>query len=1351
MLFSIFEQGASFIRKQARHKRWLVVCVCLALVAASGTILALKLNGQAMTHKQKVLQCEYHVHAHEKSCYDQETKELICGYADYVVHTHNVDCYNDSGTLMCVLPEVEEHKHDKSCYQDQSVLICTEAESAGHQHTAECYQEERGELACGLIEHQHEEACYDEAGEIVCGLESHSHDDSCYGVNSVLICDTEEGSGGHNHSDSCYETRTVLACGKLENHTHDEKACYDKDGNLTCQEIVLEEHVHNSDCFVTVELTPEEVAALNQPSPSPEIFFTDEEGSELEEAGSDLEENTADPEQGSSLEEGSSLENDALLDFPFKKTAKLGTLTVTAGYYEKAEIPEEAELEVALISDEAETAECLSAAEEWIAPKDKTWLYDIGFYLDGEEIQPEDTVYVTMQVAEDWLRAGTPVSVVHFVKDEPVLLEASALKETEDGSFATEFDVETFSRFLLILGEAPKEPEKPETVKTDYELSDTFDYETDNFTMKIQVDGVATLETPAETAQAETEDSAEESGETLTAGLKTEDAPENEAEAEPEKTVFTTEPEDANEETETAAPGDKTVKNTAEEGSAAEPDGDGKLTAEDVDFSVELLDEDDPLYQAFEAALDARAQETAAKAANDEAEEGSAVEDSAEDEVTLLALSVMRFNFELDGAALDISKCEITAEVTLKEQAFAAVEIPEDAAIEAEPSISLTAMEIVDENKAIIDVETLETMAVSQSENMPMLFSVNNGVMALSEEDATNFTYQVQYYANLYRIQRYDNMRDGSQDFHVLDTSGRKTSAESPTVYLKLTEAGEVFEEKKLSKIYTNETVSYLERPGLDYIKLLPSGANDNYSLNEIWVWNGTGTPDSKDDKNWTVYDDVSTVVLSNTAGTDPEKTYIVLSDTSVVRLVYEPNSGTRDISAMFHDYDISEDGTFKWKQDGNVRKGTTADGINSKENSSNANRLAFGNQNGSALGDKPGNKAGTDFGKCTFGLVTGLNADGTPIFKNDSAKLFGEDTQHGKTTIMGYNLNFDRVGDTYTLSSVTAPNGTAVADGLKTFVARDKWGGGKLYANDFWPMDQEQGIDPHFGENNTAFAPYGSDDGKNHNAYFGMQYSVSFTLDSEYEGPLEYLFYGDDDMWVFLDGKQLIVDLGGVHQSAGVFVNLWDYIPQGTTGEHTLSVFFTERGASGSTCYMQFTLPSVKAISPLASRGSLEISKTVDGPDTTGSFAFELTLSDETKYTAYVYNRKTGEQVSKQDFQKALNVELKHNEYLVINNIMKDTAYTLKEAVYDGYTPTIMVDGEERFLDENGSISDTIVGLSGVSISYTNHTTRVLPETGGADIKPIYAIGGAVIFMAVLLYGGMLWRRRKCKSVSES
>ncbi|WP_434309835.1 SpaA isopeptide-forming pilin-related protein [Hominifimenecus sp. rT4P-3] len=215
---SIWKQAAKFLREKKIYRRWLVVFLCLAVIVTAGTITVLKYTGQAMTYKQKVLKCAYQVHEHNADCYDSEQK-LICGLADYVVHVHNDDCYHAGGKLVCTLPEVEEHKHDGTCY--------TEA---------------LGDLQCTLPEHLHEEECYGEDGQLTCEIEEHKHTGDCYNKN------------------------TVLSCGKLENHTHSETTCYDKEGKLLCPEIVLEEHVHGEECFEIVEMTAEEIAAMNAPS-----------------------------------------------------------------------------------------------------------------------------------------------------------------------------------------------------------------------------------------------------------------------------------------------------------------------------------------------------------------------------------------------------------------------------------------------------------------------------------------------------------------------------------------------------------------------------------------------------------------------------------------------------------------------------------------------------------------------------------------------------------------------------------------------------------------------------------------------------------------------------------------------------------------------------------------------------------------------------------------------------------------------------------------------------------------------------------------------------------------------------
>lgn len=151
------------------------------------------------------------------------------------------------------------------------------------------------------------------------------------------------------------------------------------------------------------------------------------------------------------------------------------------------------------------------------------------------------------------------------------------------------------------------------------------------------------------------------------------------------------------------------------------------------------------------------------------------------------------------------------------------------------------------------------------------------------------------------------------------------------------------------------------------------------------------------------------------------------------------------------------------------------------------------------------------------------------------------------------YTLVFNRHGDTYTLSDVE--------DGKGNWVA----GAG----NNFYPLDK--------------VLPSYEDSERGNNNYFGMRYDVTFKI-GDYVGPLNYKFTGDDDLWVVLDGKKIVIDLGGIHSAATGDVDLWQYIGDKENlteaqkqQTHTLTILYMERGAGASNCQMEFTLPSAK------------------------------------------------------------------------------------------------------------------------------------------------------------------------------
>lgn len=151
------------------------------------------------------------------------------------------------------------------------------------------------------------------------------------------------------------------------------------------------------------------------------------------------------------------------------------------------------------------------------------------------------------------------------------------------------------------------------------------------------------------------------------------------------------------------------------------------------------------------------------------------------------------------------------------------------------------------------------------------------------------------------------------------------------------------------------------------------------------------------------------------------------------------------------------------------------------------------------------------------------------------------------------YTLEFTRKGDTYTLNGVrNKDNGWVTGAG-----------------NNFYPLNS---VKPFYEESETS-----------NNNYFGMRYDVTFKI-GDYVGPLNYEFTGDDDLWVVLDGKKIVIDLGGIHSAAKGTVDLWKYIGEAANlseaqkqQTHTLTILYMERGAGASNCQMKFTLPSAK------------------------------------------------------------------------------------------------------------------------------------------------------------------------------
>ena len=686
-----------------------------------------------------------------------------------------------------------------------------------------------------------------------------------------------------------------------------------------------------------------------------------------------------------------------------------------------------------------------------------------------------------------------------------------------------------------------------------------------------------------------------------------------------------------------------------------------------------------------------------------------------------------------------------------------------------------------------------EQLTVESTQNSGYTTFVIRGITQPVEVVATrtNPSFTVQYYGNIVRY-----ATSGSDALKVIDTSGKVLptnggSMATRSLYLEGTgkntgqNAGDaaqlyrVATTTELTKLYSDGTYHFYESPGLMYFNKLKD--NESYTLSEIWVLKPGKDAASMDRNDWEIHVCTDDTAFTNEAGQAVGNT-ILISDGAVIRLVSDVSEGNYHNGTTFYDYNIS-DGQ---NSDGRWRTGIT--GINSESNygtSSNGQRnwrsgsdiLAFGNANcgtgmsGYLFDGGPLNKyngttsnytgKNASYGGATFGLAKSLNSDGT-IRYNEwivAPRLFNDGDATGKQTYANSSLTFDRVGDTYTLSAATLKNSNGQSNtlsGLQYFFNPSPYAGKTythIFTNNFWPMDKAAGrTDALWGRHGAPGSFQGftetngynwsslaanfpeSDDGNNHNWFFGMNFAINFNLTADYEGPLEYYFFGDDDLWVFLDG-QLVCDIGGVHSSIGEYVNLRDYLPVGSSGQHTLSFFYTERGASGSTCWMSFTLPSVSSATTARDTGSLQIKKSLaetNGMDFSGEqYQFRVELLTGENGSAlnqtFSFSRSDG---TYGIVRSGGTIALRQDESVTISGIPAGTYYRVTELSTEGYHVT--VNNEEGYI-----VAGTIETGEIQPASFVNRPYYELPSTGGCGTAP-YIAGGLLLMAAagmLLLY----------------
>ena len=169
-----------YAKKNSRKKIWLKILSVLSTVVVFCTTYALILP--AITQERETF-CGFEEHAHSESCLEAEEKVLLCELPEEEAHFHSEEC--SEKVLIC---ETEEgHLHSEECYSEEQ-LICEKEEE--HIHSGECYETS---LLCGIPEtegHSHGDECY-ELKTVSCELSEHSHSLECYSDKNADI-ETEE-------------------------------------------------------------------------------------------------------------------------------------------------------------------------------------------------------------------------------------------------------------------------------------------------------------------------------------------------------------------------------------------------------------------------------------------------------------------------------------------------------------------------------------------------------------------------------------------------------------------------------------------------------------------------------------------------------------------------------------------------------------------------------------------------------------------------------------------------------------------------------------------------------------------------------------------------------------------------------------------------------------------------------------------------------------------------------------------------------------------------------------------------------------------------------------------------------
>lgn len=221
-------------------------------------------------------------------------------------------------------------------------------------------------------------------------------------------------------------------------------------------------------------------------------------------------------------------------------------------------------------------------------------------------------------------------------------------------------------------------------------------------------------------------------------------------------------------------------------------------------------------------------------------------------------------------------------------------------------------------------------------------------------------------------------------------------------------------------------------------------------------------------------------------------------------------------------------------------------------------------------------------------------------------------------------------------------------------------------------------------------------------------------------EAPIEFNFSGDDDVWIFIDGK-LALDIGGGHDVVTGYLNfknLTYYVSKikntdasggytndhtgsftingNKTDEHTLTMFYMERGIWESNMYVSFNFPD---------ENTFEVEKQVDASDVNQSL-FAGLFDGIQIFPFEIKNLATHYDTKEVDFGTE-KPTVTYNDTFAGETISKGSAENTFEQVAQFNGQNSVVHYSAKYTDPTGSYKDKRFGI----ISPANGSTIDVSE----------------------------------------